>query len=390
MKLPGNIGAALRAAAAYSMPFAAWRRPGGKDFEAVISCGATARRAVFAAGTSQPFFALNRFDSPDANISDAIVADIVVEGSVLRYRNGETYASEPIDDAQHRIARAAAESAAARAPLRAGAGAERPKQTGEVAYRGLVARATAAIGDGAFRKVVTSRAEARPLAADHDLLALLETLAAKLPKAFVALVHLPGEGAWLVGTPESLLSVRDNRVSTVALAGTQWAKEDTAAGDVCWPDKIIEEQALVGSYIRGAFEAGGIHEFDERGPRTVRAANLVHLRSEFEADLARNPHAALDTLLRKLHPTSAVLGMPKKPAYDFLLENEGYERGYYTGFLGPVGLDGATDLYVNLRTAQIIGDTAYLYVGGGIVGDSRPEVEWEETVQKTRTVGSIL
>ncbi|MEQ9571243.1 MAG: hypothetical protein RLN95_04035, partial [Nitratireductor sp.] len=103
MKLPGNIGAALRAAAAYSMPFAAWRRPGGTVFEAVISCGATARRAVFAAGAAQPFFALNRFDSPDANISDAIVADIVVQGSALRYRNGETYASEPVDDAQHRI-----------------------------------------------------------------------------------------------------------------------------------------------------------------------------------------------------------------------------------------------------------------------------------------------
>ena len=54
------------------------------------------------------------------------------------------------------------------------------------------------------------------------------------------------------------------------------------------------------------------------------------------------------------------------------------------------GLRKEFDLYVNLRTAQIIGDTAYLYVGGGIVGDSRPEVEWEETVQKTRTVGSIL
>ena len=84
------------------------------------------------------------------------------------------------------------------------------------------------------------------------------------------------------------------------------------------------------------------------------------------------------------------MAMPKAPALAFLKANEGYDRSYYTGFLGPVGFDGATDLFVNPRPSKIVGDTAYLYVGGGIVAQSKPDVEWQETVEKSKTVGTIL
>jgi isochorismate synthase len=82
--------------------------------------------------------------------------------------------------------------------------------------------------------------------------------------------------------------------------------------------------------------------------------------------------------------------LPKQPALEFLAQHEGYQRGYYTGYLGPVNVDGTTHLFVNLRTAQIIGANAYLYVGGGLVSSSDPELEWQETVEKTKTVGSVL
>ena len=134
----------------------------------------------------------------------------------------------------------------------------------------------------------------------------------------------------------------------------------------------------------------GILDFQEQGPRTVRAANLVHLQSKFLATLQSDFEQKLEALLIALHPTSAVCGMPKKEAFDFIGKNEGFDRSYYTGFIGPVNFDGGTDLYVNLRTAQIIGNTAFLYVGGGIVENSVPLVEWQETVEKTKSIGSIL
>ena len=101
-------------------------------------------------------------------------------------------------------------------------------------------------------------------------------------------------------------------------------------------DKIIEEQALVAAYIRRSLDAAGLKDFEEKGPRTVAAANLVHLRSDFFVDLAEGDKALLGDLLDRLNPTSAVLGMPKQPALAFLAANEGYDRDYYTGFLGRV------------------------------------------------------
>lgn len=389
MTLPPHVRALLGAAGEQSLPFAVWRRPAGAGFEAMIACGPVSRRPVFTEAGTPPFFALSRFLTSEANLCDAIEADVLVRGSEIAYRAGETYGGIPADARQRALA-AAAEARDPGAPLPADAGADRPAETREAGYRALVKKAVAAIETGTFRKVVTSRCEARPLAADADLLSLVEALARKLPQAFVCLVRLPGEGAWLVGTPETLLSVRDGRLFTIALAGTQWAKDDLPLADVCWPDKTIEEQALVAAYIRRTLDATGLASFDERGPRTVAAANLVHLRSDFTVELGPGDAAQLSAVLDRLHPTSAVLGMPKAPALAFLKAHEGYDRSYYTGFLGPVGLDGATDLFVNLRTAQIIGHTAYLYVGGGIVAQSKPDVEWQETVEKTKTVGTVL
>jgi isochorismate synthase len=265
-----------------------------------------------------------------------------------------------------------------------------PSQMDQADYQALVTKAVDTIRKGGVQKVVTSRSEARKLPDDYDLLALFERLAAKLESAFVTLIFLPGEGAWLVGTPETLLSTVNNTVSTVALAGTQWLEDTSDLRSVGWPDKLIEEQAIVSSDIRKILQSVGILDFQEQGPRTVRAANLVHLQSKFLATFQSDFDQKLEALLIALHPTSAVCGMPKKAAFDFIGKNEGYDRSYYTGFIGPVNFDGGTDLYVNLRTAQIIGNTAFLYVGGGIVENSVPLVEWQETVEKTKSIGSIL
>lgn len=389
MDLPSDVRALLGAAGDDGLPFAVWRRPDGARHEAVIACEPVCRRTIFGTETHETFFAISGFAAERANVCDAIVGDVVVRGDEVTYLDGNAYRPAPVTAIQRRLA----ERARGRdpfAPLRADGSDDVPVEIGEADYKALVEKAVAEIARGTFRKVVTSRCEARPLPAGTDCLALYEALAEKLPAAFVALVNLPGEGAWLVGTPETLLSVRGDALHTIALAGTQWAKDGVPLPDVCWPDKIIEEQALVAAYIRRSLDAVGLTSFDEKGPRTVAAANLVHLRSDFVVELEVGDKPLLGALLDRLNPTSAVLGMPKQPALAFLTANEGYDRDYYTGFLGPVGFDGNTDLYVNLRTSRIIGDTAYLYVGGGIVAQSQPDVEWQETVEKSKTVGTIL
>ena len=74
----------------------------------------------------------------------------------------------------------------------------------------------------------------------------------------------------------------------------------------------------------------------------------------------------------------------------FILENENYDRAFYSGFLGPIHVKNRSQLFVNLRCMQLKQEHALLYVGGGITQDSVPEAEWEETVLKSKTLLAIL
>jgi isochorismate synthase len=80
---------------------------------------------------------------------------------------------------------------------------------------------------------------------------------------------------------------------------------------------------------------------------------------------------------------------------DFIINNEGYDRSFYAGFLGELNFDfetkeNTTDLYVNLRCMQVKENLAHIYVGGGITIDSNAEIEWLETVNKSQTIKKIL
>ena len=95
-------------------------------------------------------------------------------------------------------------------------------------------------------------------------------------------------------------------------------------------------------------------------------------------------------VLKLLHPTPAVCGLPKEEAYRFILANEGYDRSYYSGFIGWLDPNGTTDLYVNLRCMNISPTTFTLYAGGGLLAASRLEDEWQETEDKLDTMRRLI
>lgn len=135
----------------------------------------------------------------------------------------------------------------------------------------------------------------------------------------------------------------------------------------------------------------------------------MHLRSKISGVL--NPENGLRVIIQKLHPTPAVCGLPKDVTFRFILDNEAYNREFYTGFFGELNLKqsktrntnrrnvennayasvkNVSHLFVNLRCLQIKDNQALIYVGGGITKDSDPELEWEETVAKSKTVKNLL
>lgn len=247
------------------------------------------------------------------------------------------------------------------------------------------------IEKGNLEKIVPSRTHTVALTSGFSLVKNYRKLCDAFPNAMVSFVTTPETGTWMGATPELLVCVRDDMFKTVALAGTQPYHEGINLKSVAWTQKEIEEQALVERYIISCFKKIRLREYDEQGPKTVVAGNLMHLRSDFTVDMKETNFPQLGSvMLQLLHPTSAVCGVPLEPSVAFLQEHEGYHRKYYAGYLGPVNIQNQIHIFVNLRCLQIADQHAIIYAGAGVTSDSIPEKEWEETEMKINSLHQAL
>ncbi|NEM97550.1 chorismate-binding protein [Pontibacter burrus] len=265
-------------------------------------------------------------------------------------------------------------------------------QQTEAGFKNAVTEAVKTIEGGQMEKVVLSRTAAKPLPADFNLVDAYSLMLEAYPRAFATLVSVPGTGTWMGASPEILVTIDPEKIfRTVALAGTQPAINGEPVGNAIWRQKEIEEQGMVERYVLSCFKKLRLREYTEVGPRTIVAGNLMHLRTDFSVDLKEVDFPTLGTdMLHLLHPTSAVCGLPKEPALNFILAHEGYGRSYYSGYLGPVNSPDGTHLYVNLRCMQLQKDQAILYAGAGITAESNAAKEWQETQHKMQTMLKIL
>jgi len=242
---------------------------------------------------------------------------------------------------------------------------------------------------GTFSKIVLARCADEQIGDHVKPMELFYRACQMYPRLFIALVETGKSGCWLTATPEILLDGDGQDWRTIALAGTMKLEGEQLNGEgetLRWSTKNIQEQRIVTTYITECLEQF-TGDFKEEGPRTVRAANLVHLRSDFTFKL--DDHHHIGDLLQTLHPTPAVCGLPKREAFRFIVNNEHTPRRYYSGFMGPLAMD-ETHLYVSLRCMNIEGDTCHLYAGGGLLKDSTEEQEWAETEAKMETMRRIL
>lgn len=257
----------------------------------------------------------------------------------------------------------------------------------QTAFEALVTKSVTAIQSGDFEKLVCSRTEFVPITT--DVTTIYTKLLTAYPNAYRYCFYSPETGLWMGATPEQLLKSDGKTIQTVALAGTQPYKEGE---DAVWESKEQQEQQFVTDYILDELK-GLVSDVITNGPYTFRAGNIVHIKTDISAKLS-DPRS-LETIINTLHPTPAVCGLPKQAAKRFLLDNEGYDREYYSGFLGELNIDvatgnKATDLFVNLRCMKVNGTTAQLFIGCGITKDSNQEKEFIETVNKSMTMRRVL
>ena len=253
------------------------------------------------------------------------------------------------------------------------------------------------LASGVFSKIVLGRSAVYTFTEPTNPLKLFQETCRSYPRLFIALTRLPSGEYWLTATPEILLDGVGKQWRTIALAGTMQLEKDDLSFDVPpsvdgkspidirWSTKNIQEQRYVASYIGECLKQFDI-DFQEEGPRTVRAANLVHLRSDFTFTIENTKQVG--SLLDVLHPTPAVCGIPKQEVHDFIVANEHSPRDYYCGFMGVLGE--TTHLYVSLRCMKISDNQCRLYAGGGLLKESIMEQEWMETEAKMQTMKRLL
>lgn len=267
---------------------------------------------------------------------------------------------------------------------------EREDDKAKSKYLNLIQKGITAIEKGIFGKVVLSRKESIALS-NFELTVVFKKVVQSYPTAFSYCFFHPKVGLWLGAFSEQLLQVKSKDFKTMAVAGTQKFQKNSK---VIWETKEKEEQQFVTDFI-----LDNIKEYVSNStisePYTLKAGNLLHIKTDIQGILKAPTH--LKEVLDILHPTPAVCGFPKAIAKDFILKNEGYDREYYSGFLGEFNFDfknkeNNTELYVNLRCMKIDFENAKanLFVGGGITKDSIPEDEWIETVNKSKTMIKVL
>jgi len=244
----------------------------------------------------------------------------------------------------------------------------------------------AQLEQGTFRKIVLARCSDETTPVPLSPMTLFRRACSLYPRMFISLVDTPKSGCWLTATPEILLEGGGHHWQTIALAGTMKLEGEHLKGEgetLNWATKNIQEQRYVATYIAECLEQF-TRDFREEGPYTVRAANLVHLRSDFSFTLPASDR--IGDLLQQLHPTPAVCGLPKRDTFRFIVGNEHTPRRYYSGFMGMLAPEAQTHLYVSLRCMNIEGSTYHLYAGGGLLKGSTEEQEWQETEAKLETM----
>lgn len=259
-------------------------------------------------------------------------------------------------------------------------------------WRATVDRYAGAVGRGRVDKVVLARRVDLAADAPVDVSAALRRLVAAAPESSIFAVARD-DAVFLGASPERLVRTDGRAACTVAIAGTaargtDAAEDEALAADLLASEKEREEHEVVVRMLRDIL--GPLCDSLEIAPtpRVIRLRTVQHLCTDVTA--RTSDRSGILALVGVLHPTPAVGGQPRRAALDLIRDQEPIDRGWYAGPLGWLDRDGDGEFVVALRSGVVRADQASLYAGCGIVADSDPSREWEESRIKLRALGGAL
>ncbi len=251
----------------------------------------------------------------------------------------------------------------------------------------LVDAVLAEIRAGRSEKIVAARVAELQLDGDISVPDTLAALGFGHPTA-TRFAFSVGGATFLGATPEQLISKRGLQLRSEALAGT-FRKQSTAfAAELLRSPKEHEEhQPVLETIVRTLGPLCSALQYSNK-PQLRELRNLLHLQTPIVGQLKEPLHVL--QLVRALHPTPAVGGVPQQPAIDWIAEHELFPRGWYAGPVGWFDADGDGEFAVALRSGLVQGDKAVLHSGAGIVRGSEPDLEFEETELKLQALLGAL
>ena len=259
---------------------------------------------------------------------------------------------------------------------------------GQQAYHAAVERAKKYIFEGDIMQVVPSQRMSKPLRATP--LALYRALRTLNPSPYM--FYFDFEDFHVVGaSPEILARLEGDTVTVRPIAGTR-KRGVTAAEDKALAEELLADPKERAEHIMlmdlGRNDAGRV---SQTGTVHVteqmvieRYSHVMHIVSNVEGKI--KPGLGAIDVLRATFPAGTVSGAPKVRAMEIIDELEPVKRGIYAGAVGYLGFDGNMDVAIALRTGVVKGGMLYAQAGGGVVADSQPEAEWQETQNKVRAL----
>ncbi|WP_431768953.1 isochorismate synthase [Xenorhabdus khoisanae] len=253
----------------------------------------------------------------------------------------------------------------------------------------LVSQALDAIDHGRLDKVVLSRLLDLEFEQKPDSIRLFMQLNAQNPYSYN--FHLPLGNKTLIGaSPELLLRKQGNAIISQPLAGSSRrshniAEDNALRQSLLYSAKDRHEHQLVINAIRAALTEHCTELVIPDSPSIFSTPLLWHLATEIRSEL-RNKHIDALSVACLLHPTPALCGSPRKQAYELIAQLEPFERNYFGGIVGWCDARGNGEWVVAIRCGELFENYIRLFAGAGIVADSQPDAEWQETGVKLGTM----
>jgi anthranilate synthase component 1 len=260
--------------------------------------------------------------------------------------------------------------------------------TSQPEYEGMVRQAKEAIAAGeCFQIVPSQRLSVRTAASPVSLYRALRSIN---PSPYMYFLNF-GEYQIVGASPELLVMVQDGQVSTRPIAGTM-PRGDTTEEDEAFAKRLLSDEKERAEHIMlvdlGRNDVGRVAE-----PGTVsvprlmeieRYSHVMHIVSDVVGTL--RPGLRPIDALRACFPAGTLTGAPKIRAMEIIAELEADQRGPYGGAIGFFNRDGDLEMAITIRTLVLKDGVAHIQVGAGIVADSDPPTEYQETLNKANAV----